>query len=177
MSKENACLKAKYVYCRPIEEARERGEIPLWRESFKANIACKEAIEEAIRQNFDGMHLNEGCLEPVMQEFGFRRVGWVLCHTILEKDWDTRFSLNNREWAQGKGLPRDSDHDYRFVVESHPAVLDVFINMYRKAYMDMSWDEKNAQDKAAFAYEQEWREQNGLTEAPVPEQGQGMGPM
>lgn len=44
--KDNACLKAKYVYCRPIEEARERGEMPLWRESLKANIACKEAIEE-----------------------------------------------------------------------------------------------------------------------------------
>ena len=44
-----------YPYPYSAAEARERNELSLWRESHKANIACRNAIEEAIRQNFDGM--------------------------------------------------------------------------------------------------------------------------
>ena len=42
-----------YLYPYSSAEAKERDELPLWRESHKANIACRNAIEDAIRQNFD----------------------------------------------------------------------------------------------------------------------------
>ena len=33
-----------YLYPYSSAEARDRNELPLWRESHKANIACREAI-------------------------------------------------------------------------------------------------------------------------------------
>ena len=44
------------IYKRSPAEAREREETALFRESHKLNIACKKAVEAAIRENFDGMH-------------------------------------------------------------------------------------------------------------------------
>ena len=54
-----------YLYPYSANEARKRGELALWRASHQANISCKRAIEESIRQNFDGMRLNNGCVDEV----------------------------------------------------------------------------------------------------------------
>ena len=81
-----------YPYPYSAAEARERNELSLWRESHKANIACRNAIEEAIRQNFDGMHLDKNCITPVLDEYGFKRTAWVLANTLHELKWDGRFS-------------------------------------------------------------------------------------
>lgn len=62
------------LYTASREYARAHDEIPLWRESINENIRCKHAIEDAIRQSFDGMHLKPDCAESVIQEFGFDRV-------------------------------------------------------------------------------------------------------
>ena len=60
-----------YLYPYSSAEARERNELSLWRESHKANIACRNAIEDAIRQSFDGMHLDNDCITPVLDEYGY----------------------------------------------------------------------------------------------------------
>ena len=48
-------MNETYPYPYSAAEARKRNELSLWRESHKANIACRDAIEDAIRRNFDGM--------------------------------------------------------------------------------------------------------------------------
>ena len=60
-------MNEPYLYRGSAKEAKRRDELPLWRESHKANIACREAIEDAIRRNFDGMNLDPECLTPVLQ--------------------------------------------------------------------------------------------------------------
>ena len=122
-----------YLYPYSSAEARERDELPLWRESHKANIACRNAIEDAIRQNFDGMHLNKGCLTPVLEEYGYKRTAWVLANTLHELKWDGRFGLANKQWTERACIPTDLNHNSDFVVRSHPAVLDGFVTFYRKA--------------------------------------------
>ena len=67
-----------YLYPYSSAEARDRNELSLWRESHKANIACRNAIEDAIRQSFDGMHLDNDCITPVLDEYGYKRTAWVL---------------------------------------------------------------------------------------------------
>ena len=57
-------MNETYLYPYSAKEARERNELSLWRESHRANIACREAIEDAIRRNFDGMNLDPECLTP-----------------------------------------------------------------------------------------------------------------
>ena len=40
-------MNETHLYPYPADEARQRDELALWRASHRANIACKEAIEEA----------------------------------------------------------------------------------------------------------------------------------
>ena len=120
-----------YLYLGSISEARRNNELDDWRESHKQNILCKQAIEDAIRKGFDGMHLDKICARSVIEEYGFKRVGWVLATTLQQKKEDGRFSPQNKEWAASTFIPRcDRNHD--FTVQSHPAVLDGFVNQFRK---------------------------------------------
>ena len=66
-----------YLYPYSMRDAKQRDELGLWRKSHQENIACKKAIEDAIRKYFDGMHLQHDCVESVIREFGFLRTAWV----------------------------------------------------------------------------------------------------
>lgn len=126
-------MNETYLYPYSAKEARERNELSLWRESHRANIACRDAIEDAIRQNFDGMYLNEDCLAPVLTAYGYKRTAWVLANTLHELKWDGRFSPANKQWAERRYIPQDERHNAAITVRSHPAVLDGFVSLYRKA--------------------------------------------
>ena len=126
-------MNETYLYPYSAKEARERNELSLWRESHCANIACREAIEDAIRQNFDGMHLDKDCITPVLDEYGYKRTAWVLANTLHELKWDGRFSPANKQWAERRYILQDERHNAAITVRSHPAVLDGFVSLYRKA--------------------------------------------
>lgn len=121
-----------YLYLGSSTEAKRYNELDRWRESHKENIACKHSIESAIKQGFDGMHLDEDCAKSVIEEYGYKRVGWVLSNTIQQKHYDGRFSPSNKEWAKTACIPQ-SDSNLDFAVESHPAVLDGFVRDFRTA--------------------------------------------
>ena len=123
-----------YLYTRSAEEARKRDELSLWRASHRENIACKEAIEEAVRHHFDGSRLANDCLNEVLRKFGCKRTAWVLANTLQQLEWDGRFSPRNKAWAKEFLLPSDKRHNLEFVVNSHPVVLDGVVDFYRKAY-------------------------------------------
>lgn len=148
-----------YLYIGGLDAARRSNQVALWRASHQANIACKKAIEERIRQEFDGMHLNSDCVKEVLEEFGFKRVNWVLANTIQEKSWDGRFQQDNKAWAQRTFIPEDAGHKVEFIVESHPAVLDGFISEVQQAYQQLhlfgpehcepnSWEDLDYEGKA-----------------------------
>lgn len=124
------------IYKLSPEEAGARGETALFRESKRMNVACKEAIEAAIRENFDGMHLKKECIRPVMEEYGIDRVEWVLANTLRHLNYDGRFSRSNKEWAGSFAIPESGTQGYDpgldFIVGSHPAVLDGFVNLVRR---------------------------------------------
>ena len=126
-------MNETYLYPYSAKEARERNELSLWRESHRANIACREAIEDTIRQNFDGMYLNEDCLVPVLAAYGYKRTERVLTATLQELSWDGRFSLANKQWAERHYIPQDERHNAEITIRSHPAVLDGVVSFYRKA--------------------------------------------
>ena len=129
------------VYKPSLAEARAREETDLFRASHRLNIACKGAIEAAIREGFDGMHLKKECVKPVMEEYGPERVEWVLANTIRHLEYDGRFSRSNKEWAGSfpvkEGGTPGHDVSMDFIVGSHPAVLDGFINKARREMEQM----------------------------------------
>ena len=124
-----------YLYPYTNQEAKRLKQLELWRESHRANVACKKAIEEAIRQSFDGMNLNTDCAEGVITSYGFKRISWVLANTVQQKDCNGQLSNNNMEWAKQTYIPPDEDgRNLDFAVGSDPAALDSFINQFRHAY-------------------------------------------
>ena len=125
------------VYRQNAAYAREHGELEQYRVSRQANIACREAIEQAIHQNYDGSRLFDGTAAKVMQQYGAERVLYVLANTIQQKELDGRFSFPNREWAKTEDVQsnRDDfgiDRNYEFVVNSHAGLTDLFVSQARK---------------------------------------------
>lgn len=115
--------------------AKAHGELDTYRASHQEDMACKKMIEDVIRSNFDGMHLNKSAAKLVLDEFGAERTVRVLANTVQQKNWDGRFSPENKAWAQKQdilGVGGDPIMCSWFVVNSHPAVLDGFISQTRR---------------------------------------------
>lgn len=132
------------VYKNSGTYAREHGELPAYRASMKANIACKEAIESAILEHYRDNRMDSDAVQNVMQEFGCQRVARVLAVTVKAKDWDARFSPENRAWAATIPTPPDldswgDDKNLNFAVNSHSGLTNLFLNQFRKA---QEWDRK-----------------------------------
>ena len=146
-------LKQIEVYRQNASYARQHGEMAVYQRSNVANVACRNAIEEAIRQNFDGMHLDVRGAKKVLENFGAPRVLLVLANTVQQKAWDGRFSAENRKWAQTYCLPANEgltgDRRSAYVVQSHPAVLDGFIQQTRQLVQERAIQQKKErlQDK------------------------------
>ena len=94
-------------------------------------VACKDAIDRAIAENFDGYRLPKGTAEGVIKEYGIERVTYVLANTIMHRRQEERISPENKEWA--KSIELYAMYESRDIVAaSHPAVLNGFINQARR---------------------------------------------
>ena len=121
------------VYYESFGYAAENGEVDLYRISRQLNEECRNAIEEAIADNFDGMNLADDATKSVVEQFGMERMGYILAYTLNYNNHDGRYSHSNKEWADttckgewGSNIRTD------WIVRSHPAVLNGFVDMYRK---------------------------------------------
>lgn len=131
-----------YIYPYSLEYAIKYNERDLWRESYHANCDCARAIERAINENYDGSRLADDCEKVVLGEYGTDRVNWVLANTIHEKEQDGRISRGNKEWAKGFHIPQDTTQ-YQFVVNSHPGLLNIFVNEVRRDWQALGLFDKN----------------------------------
>lgn len=123
------------VYYEPFSYAKENDEVDLYRTSYRLNSECKQAIHEAIADNYDGMYLGDGAVDQVVRQYGMERVGYILANTLHHKSYDGRFSPGNKEWAEQVSTPEHNADRMTFrtdwVVDSHPAILDGFVTMFR----------------------------------------------
>ena len=138
--KEAEALRSAPVYPYPAEYARDNGELDKYRLSRRANIACKDAIEQAI-----GDHYADNCLDSaaavqqVVDAFGYDRTLYVLAVTVQHKNWDGRISDSNKAWAATVPVFEDktdgsADQNVFFVVDkAHPGLTDLFVRAARKA--------------------------------------------
>ena len=138
------------LYMHTLSYAMEHGMADDYLVSRELNLDCKNAIEDAIRKNFDGMHLAHDAAEEILEEYGAERVIFILANTMQHLEHDRRFSRENKAWANRYEIPknissgRDLNADY--IVNSHPAVLDGFIGLAREGIREQALDkEKNMQ--------------------------------
>ena len=123
------------VYQQTLQYAMEHGAADDYLDSRKLNIDCRRAIEETIREHFDGMRLSLEDSGGVLEQFGTERVSYVLANTLRHLSEDGRFSRDNRVWADGievtENIHRGRDMNLDYLVNSHPAVLDGYIHLVR----------------------------------------------
>ena len=129
--KDREATRSIPLYRNSGEYAREHGELDAFRASRQANAACKEAIEAAIRDGYDGMYLKPD-VKGVLAKFGPERVTYVLAATIQGKEWDERFSRDNKAWAAAVSMAEPQDRRCFYTVNSHSTLLNGFVGMVRK---------------------------------------------
>ena len=122
------------VYVKSVGFAKEHGEMERWKLSMRENVACKNLIEQTLREKFDGMYIEVNAQKGVLDRFGRHRTEFILAVTIHQKSWDGRFSDENKRWAENV-LPENCSTELfdQYMVETHPAVLDGFVYMVRES--------------------------------------------
>lgn len=124
------------VYQHPFDYAQKNGELELYHASYKANVACREAIETAIAEHYYDNRLNAGAVKQVVDQFGYDRVFYVLANTVQQKDDDGRISRDNKEWAKTIPVFQDGDrHGYFVVDQCNPGLTDLFLKQARHEYL------------------------------------------
>ena len=140
--------------------ARDHGELEIFRASHQANVSCRDAIQSAIRDGYDGMHLSHDAVKDVLAEFGPERVSYVLATSIHGTTRDPRFSRDNLIW--GTTVPMVETEALRtdYTLYSHPVLIDAFISIVRSELEVMREQRSTAEKRPSIKAQ--------LTAKPVP---------
>ena len=122
-------LPNEEMYPYTAKEARDRGELELWRANFRSNCACAGAIELAIRRDFDGMHLKDGCAKSVIDQYGYKRVGYVLANTLQMQSYICKVGV-----AAAILSTERSRHHHGQSVCHHSAAAEVSLTAAKEKY-------------------------------------------
>ena len=119
------------VYREMANYAYEAGELDMYRASRDANMACKEAIEAAISENYVDYRLSTRvAVETVLEQFSEERVQYVLANTVQHNLHDGRYHAENKDWA-GKISVCEENSESFIVSQVHPGLVNLFINQYK----------------------------------------------
>ncbi|MBE7009160.1 MAG: DUF3849 domain-containing protein [Ruminococcaceae bacterium] len=130
-----------YLYRGSGGDAARLHEEELWEKSFRENVCCARAIEKEIRQRADHndpSFLPDDYIAPVLEQYGFKRVSYVLAHTVKENDAipALRSLVNDeaREWANRQNVIPDSDYGRYYEIDA--AIVDVnrLVRQVQEAY-------------------------------------------
>lgn len=125
------------MYYNPLYYAAEHNELEQYRASHQTNIACRDAIEKAISAHYHDNRLDESAAREVVDQFGYERTLAVLARTIKERDWDGRYSADNKAWAKSIDVLPDPDTNnfFRYLVDkAHPGLVDLFLTQVRRDF-------------------------------------------
>lgn len=128
------------VYQESGAEAMRRGETQMYEDSSRLNVSCARAIEQAIRDYFDGNEsLCDGCAQSVLEEYGVERVRFVLANTMQNVGFRYYHSEEVLQWSKDNPTP-PSSYDRYFTVDTAAGLLDAFIGQF--------WQECQSMDQS-----------------------------
>lgn len=131
MANHSKIYNNKPVYLATLEYAQEHNELEKYHESRNITLRCKSDISKAFTNNYDGMRLKLGFEDRLIDEYGMKRIIYILANTIREHETDGRFSKENKEWASKIRVSQDLDERRYSNLNLHPAVLDIFVDAIR----------------------------------------------
>ena len=131
MEAQREATRSIPLYQQSGEYAKEHGELDAFWASLKTNVACRDAIETAIGEGFDGMSLHADA-KGVLAAFGAERVSHVLAATLQGIRNDPRISSGNQAWAATVPMFDTVSRHRDYLITSHPGVLSIFVTQTRK---------------------------------------------
>ena len=143
------------IYPYPVTYAQENGELEQYRASFKTLAECKCAIDDAIFDNWDGMNFAKDSAKGVLKQFGPERVAFILAYTVRERNIDNRFSGHNASWASTVPLYGIASGRGSCTLESHPAKVDLFIDLVRKDLQELAQQKSASRQKSSVKSKKE----------------------
>ena len=129
--------------CRdPYGEAVRYGMEKQYDASFRENVICARAIEQAIRDYSDEVNggLAEGCVQSVLERYGFKRVNFVLANSLQElkkSACDHLVSDETYQWGRRTFVPEDGRFNRYYTVDTAARLLEGFVQQARKAYQTL----------------------------------------
>ncbi len=145
------------VYGHTLSYAIEHGEVQEYKASRTLDRECKAAIEETIQQNFNGMNLKHDIVKPLAEQYGSERMTFVLANTLQQESWDGRFSKDNKAWAEefpiSENILNGMDMNTELIISSHPAVLDGFIDMFRREVLEQEKELSAGQEEVTSGHD------------------------
>ena len=137
------------IYTQDFAYAQAHNETDLCLQSHRADVACRNAIELAIKDNYSGNFLNTAkVIREVAPVFDIERVMFVLANTVRRKDWDGRISEDNKEWAKTVPAVASERHSIDIIADGvHPVLLNALVNTARKLEPGYTLSDLGKQDK------------------------------
>lgn len=128
-----------YVYPFSRSEAQRRNETQTHEDSFRLNVDCARAIEQAARDYFNEADesLSEGCAPSVLERFGFKRVNFVLANSLQELHKSACRHLVHDEtyqWGRKTFIPPDGNYNRYYAADTAAGLLEAFIRQTQAAY-------------------------------------------
>ena len=150
------------VYLKTSQYALEHNEFGQYQVSRRLTEECRNAIDKAISENYDGMHLQTGFEMRLIDEFGEERVKYIFATTLRENLGDGRYSPENKGWAENIPVSESPEERRSCCLNSHPAVIDGVVRLIRK-YEQLN---KNVEEIMQYQTnaEQQNKEENSLAE-------------
>ena len=136
-----------YLYPDSHGDAVRQHEEDLWEHSFRENVCCARAIEKELNAcGQDNAHVPSDRAARVLEEYGFKRVAFVLAHTITElsKIPALREMLpdNGRSWAKNFRIKTDTAYGRYFHVDAAIQPLNELVQQVREAYQALALFER-----------------------------------
>ncbi len=121
------------LYKKSLEEAVSFNEKDLWLESRKENIRCRNSIDTALAEYYNGFVLPLQCVEDSVKEFGYDRTMWIIASTIRQRIDDGRISTENKSWAKTI-CPFFTCREYDIALSAHSGLIDGMAEQVRAMY-------------------------------------------
>ena len=143
------------VYRETANYAYEAGEMDAYRASRDANMACRDAIEAAISNNYSNNRLaSESAVESVLEQFSPERVQYVLAGTIQQMDHDGRIHQSLKDWAKEVEICPDSS-EYCIVGKAHPGLISLFTTEFNRQMDVAEREAEEGRDPEVVAWEKD----------------------
>ena len=124
------------------DEAARQHEEALWEQSFRENVCCARAIEKALRAcERENAPVPADCAARVLEDYGHKRVAFVLAHTILDMDkvpaLRQMIEPDVRAWADGFHVPLDTAYGRYYCVDTAAVLLNGFVHRTQEAFQKL----------------------------------------